>query len=336
MDAGSTAVQPVGDATHLASPTGARSDRRRGPRPEWRQRLSRLDVKVTPYVFVSPFFLLFLLVGMFPLGYTAWVSVHQWGLLSGQGEFAGLDNFRRVLEDRYFWNALRNTISIFLLSSVPQVLIALALAGLLDTQLRARTLWRMSVLLPFVVAPAAVALIFGNVFGDRYGLVNEALQGIGLEPIRWHVDRLASHLAIASMVNWRWTGYNALIFLAAMQAVPRDVYESAALDGAGKVRQFVSITVPLIRPTVIFVVITSTIGGLQIFAEPRLFDTQGLGGSDRQYQTLTMYLWELGWRVRDLGMASAVAWLLFLIIIVFALFNLFASRHSGALKGLRR
>jgi cellobiose transport system permease protein len=192
------------------------------------------------------------------------------------------------------------------------------------------------VLLPFVVAPAAVALIFGNVFGDRYGLVNEALQGIGLEPIRWHVDRLSSHLAIASMVNWRWTGYNALIFLAAMQAVPRDVYESAELDGAGKVRQFVSITVPMIRPTVIFVIITSTIGGLQIFAEPRLFDTQGLGGSDRQYQTLTMYLWELGWRVRDLGMASAVAWLLFLIIIVFALFNLFVSRHSGALKGLRR
>ncbi|WP_374456905.1 carbohydrate ABC transporter permease [Nocardioides sp.] len=329
-------MKPVGDATHLASPTGDRHDGRRGPRPEWRQRLSRLDVRFTPYVFVSPFFLLFLLVGMFPLGYTAWVSVHQWGLLSGQGDFSGLDNYRRVLEDRYFWNALRNTISIFLLSSVPQVIIALALAGLLDTQLRGRTLWRMSVLLPFVVAPAAVALIFGNVFGDRYGLVNEALQGIGLDPIRWHVDRLSSHLAIASMVNWRWTGYNALIFLAAMQAVPRDVYESAELDGAGKVRQFTKITVPLIRPTLIFVIITSTIGGLQIFAEPRLFDTQGLGGSDRQYQTLTMYLWELGWRVRDLGMASAVAWLLFLIIIVFALFNLFLSRHTGALKGLRR
>jgi cellobiose transport system permease protein len=336
MDAGSTAVKPVGDASHLASPAGARPDGRRGPRSEWRQRLSRLDVRFTPYVFVSPFFLLFLLVGMFPLGYTAWVSVHDWGLLSGQGDYSGLENYRRVLEDRYFWNALRNTISIFLLSSVPQVIIALALAGLLDTRLRARTLWRMSVLLPFVVAPAAVALIFGNVFGDRYGLVNEALTGIGLEPIRWHVDRLSSHLAIASMVNWRWTGYNALIFLAAMQAVPRDVYESAELDGAGKVRQFVSITVPMIRPTLIFVIITSTIGGLQIFAEPRLFDTQGLGGSDRQYQTLTMYLWELGWRVRDLGMASAVAWLLFLIIVLFALFNLFVSRHSGALKGLRR
>ena len=336
MEAGSAAVKPVGDASDLVSPTGVRRDGPdRRPRSAWRMRLSLLDVKVTPYVFVSPFFLLFLLVGMFPLGYTAWVSVHEWGLLSGQGDFSGLDNYRRVLEDRYFWNALRNTFSIFLLSSVPQVLIALGLAGLLDTQLRGRTLWRMSVLLPFVVAPAAVALIFGNVFGDRYGLVNEVVQAVGLDPIRWHVDTLASHVAIASMVNWRWTGYNALIFLAAMQAVPRELYESAALDGAGRVRQFLSVTVPMIRPTLIFVVITSTIGGLQIFAEPRLFDTQGLGGSDRQYQTLTMYLWELGWRVRDLGMASAVAWLLFLIIVVFAVLNLAISRRAGSLRGAR-
>ncbi len=334
MGVGSTAVKQVGGAGGPASPTRARPDSADVRRSAWRRRLSRLDTRVTPYVFVSPFFLLFLLVGMFPLAYTAFVSVHQWGLLSGQGDFAGLDNYRRVLEDRYFWNALRNTVSIFVLSSVPQVVIALVLAGLLDTQLRARNLWRMSVLLPFVVAPAAVALIFGNVFGDRYGLVNEVLQGIGLEPIRWHVDTLASHVAIASMVNWRWTGYNALIFLAAMQAVPRDVYESAALDGAGRIRQFVSMTVPMIRPTVLFVVITSTIGGLQIFAEPRLFDTAGLGGSDRQYQTLTMYLWELGWRVRDLGMASAVAWLLFLIIVVFAVVNLLISRRAGALRGV--
>ena len=335
MNAASTAVEPVGGTGAPVPPTGAQPTTGGGPRPAWRQAMTRLDMKVTPYVFISPFFLLFLLVGMFPLAYTAWVSVHQWGLLTGQGDFSGLDNYRRVLEDRYFWNALRNTFSIFLLSSVPQVLIALALAGLLDTQLRGRTLWRMSVLLPFVVAPAAVALIFGNVFGDRYGLVNEVVQAVGLDPIRWHVDTLASHVAIASMVNWRWTGYNALIFLAAMQAVPRDLYESAALDGAGRVRQFVSVTVPMIRPTLIFVIITSTIGGLQIFAEPRLFDTAGLGGSDRQYQTLTMYLWELGWRVRDLGMASAVAWLLFLIIVLFAVLNLVISRRAGSLRGAR-
>jgi cellobiose transport system permease protein len=272
---------------------------------------------------------------VFPLLFTAYVSVYEWDLLGGKGEFAGLENFRDVLADRYFWNALQNTISIFLLSSVPQVVLALAIAALLDANLRGRTFWRMGVLIPFVVAPVAAALIFGNLFGDRYGLINQGLELVGLEPVRWHVDRLASHFAIATMVNWRWTGYNALIFLAAMQAIPRDLYEAAAIDGAGKVRRFFSVTLPLLRPTVIFVVITSTIGGLQIFAEPRLFDGTGLGGADRQYQTITMYLWELGWRVRNLGTASAVAWLLFGLIAVVALVNLLLARRIATSGGKR-
>ena len=320
---------------------GAAGPLRRVPRTisqlTWRQRLSRWDVKVSPYLYVSPFFLLFLVIGLFPLLYTAYVSFFDWSLIGGKGEFVGLDNYRAVLGNPYFAKSLVNTISIFLLSSVPQVLIALALAGLLDTRLRGRTWWRMSILLPFVVAPAAVAIIFGSVFGDRYGLVNEGLGWIGLGPIHWHVDRLASHLAIATMVNWRWTGYNALIFLAAMQAVPRDLYESAALDGAGRVRQFVSVTVPMIRPTLVFVIITSTIGGLQIFAEPRLFDNTIAhnGGSDRQFSTITMLIYDFGWHLRDFGRASATAWLLLLIILVFAGVNLLLSRRFGALGDRR-
>lgn len=327
----------AGEVSSSTSPAGpARSEeplpRATAPDPPgltWRQRLSRIDVRLSPYLYISPFFVLFLVVGMFPLIYTGYVSVHEWSLIGGKGEFVGFDNYRAVFEDRYFWRALRNTVSIFLLSSVPQVILALIIAGLLDTQLRARTFWRMSILIPFVVAPAAVTLIFGNLFGDRYGLINSAIGLVGIDPVAWHVDTLASHLAIASMVNWRWTGYNALILLAAMQAVPRDLYESAALDGAGRVRQFRSITIPMIRPTVIFVIITSTIGGLQIFTEARLFDNVGLGGSDRQWQTVTLYLWELGWRLRNLGMASAVAWLLFLFIVMFALLNLMLSRRIG-------
>ena len=323
-----------------ASPAAAGTRRHRGdpggpglPEPSsaltLRQRLSRWDVKLSPYLYISPFFLLFLVVGLVPLGYTAYVSVHEWNLLGGKGEFVGLGNYRDVLGDRYFWKALQNTVSIFVLSSVPQVVTALAIAALLDANLRGRTWWRMGVLIPFVVAPVAAALIFGNLFGDRYGLINEGLRAVGLEPIRWHIDRLASHVAIATMVNWRWTGYNALIFLAAMQAIPRDVYEAAAIDGASKLRQFFSVTLPMLRPTLIFVVITSTIGGLQIFAEPRMFDAAGLGGSDRQYQTITMYLWELGWRVRNLGTASAVAWLLFGLIVLVALVNLLVLRRLG-------
>ncbi|RYB95767.1 sugar ABC transporter permease [Nocardioides oleivorans] len=270
---------------------------------------------------------------MFPLLYTAWVSVHDWSLLGGKGEFVGLDNYREVLQNPYFTKQLVNTISIFAISSVPQILIALVLAALLDNQLRARTAWRMSILLPFVVSPVAVAIIFGSLYGDRYGLANEILGVVGIDPVSWHTNRLASHVAIATMVNWRWTGYNALIFLAAMQAVPRELYESAAIDGAGRLRQFLSITVPMIRPTMIFVIITSTIGGLQVFAEPRLFDqtTARNGGSDRQFGTITMLIYDFGWQLRDLGRASATAWLLFLVICAFAVVNFLLIRRLGRL-----
>ena len=281
--------------------------------------------------------MLFLVIGMFPLGYTAWVSVHDWSLLGGKGDFVGLGNYREVLDNPYFTKQLVNTISIFLISSVPQVLIALVLAALLDNQLRSRTLWRMSILLPFVVSPVAVAIIFGSLYGDRYGLINHVLDMVGIDGVGWHTNRWASHVAIATMVNWRWTGYNALIFLAAMQAVPRDVYESAELDGAGRVRQFLSITIPMIRPTMIFIIITSTIGGLQIFAEPRLFDETNArnGGSDRQFGTITMLIYDFGWQLRDLGRASATAWLLFLVIGLFAVVNLLLIRRVGALGGGR-
>ncbi|WP_105033112.1 carbohydrate ABC transporter permease [Arthrobacter ruber] len=299
------------------------------------QKVSKWDVKLSPYLYISPFFLLFAITGLFPLLYTAWVSLHTWNLIGGQGKFTGLENYEFVLAQPFFWNAVGNTFSIFLLSSVPQVVLAIAIAAVLDANLRAKTFWRMGVLVPFVVAPVAVGLIFNNLFADQAGLFNELLTGVGLDPVRWHSDSLASHAAIATMVNFRWTGYNALIFLAAMQAIPRDVYEAATIDGAGRLRQFFSVTVPMLRPTIIFVVITATIGGLQIFDEARVFDQAGLGGADRQWQTLTMYIWELGWGQRNFGRASAVAWLLFLIIVLIAMANFLITRRIASQGGRR-
>jgi cellobiose transport system permease protein len=216
---------------------------------------------------------------------------------------------------------------------VPQIIFALLIASALDTNLRAKTFWRKGVLLPYVVAPVAVALIFGQLFADQFGAINNLLGAFGIPPVRWHVDPLSSHVAIATMVNFRWTGYNSLVLLAAMQAIPRDYYEAAVIDGAGRIRQFLSVTVPGIRPTLIFVIITSTIGGLQIFDEPRLYDQFGQGGSDSQWLTLTLYLYNLGWDRFDFGKASAVAWLLFLVIAIFGLINLLASRRISTEGG---
>lgn len=293
--------------------------------------LSRLDVAVSPYLFVSAFFLLFAVVGLFPLLHTAWVSAHDWHLIGGQGDFVGIQNFVEILGRERFWRALANTISIFLLSTIPQVFVALAIAAVLDANIRTRTFWRMGVLLPYVVAPVAVSLIFAKVFADQSGILNAILGTWGFDPIGFHSDRFASHVAIATMLGFRWTGYYALVLLAAMQAVPRDLYEAALVDGAGRVRQFVSITVPMIRATVIFVVAMSTIAGLQIFDEPRMFDVLGRGGSDRQWMTMTMYLYELGWGTqKSFGRAAAVLWILFLVILAVGLVNLAATRRIAS------
>jgi cellobiose transport system permease protein len=306
-------------------------------RMAFRQRVGRWDVKASPYLYISPFFILFAIVGLFPLGYTAWVSLHDWNLIGGKGDFVGLDNFTHVLAQPNFRTALRNTFSIFLLSSVPQVLTGLVLAAVLNANLRAKTFWRMGVLLPYVVAPVAVGLIFSKMFADKSGMINTLLGNVGIDPIRWHADVLSSHIAIASMVNFRWTGYTTLILLAAMQAVPTDLYEASVIDGASRVRQLFSITIPMLRPTLIFVVITSTIGGLQIFDEPRMYDQFGQGGADRQWMTVTMYLYELGWGAqKSFGRAAAVAWILFVIIIAIGLVNFAITRRiasGGSVSG---
>jgi cellobiose transport system permease protein len=301
-----------------------------------RQRLSRWDVKFSPYLYVSPFFIIFAIVGLFPLVYTAYVSVHDWNLIGGKGAFVGFDNYENVVQQPLFWRGLRNTFSIFILSSVPQVIIALFLAAMLDANLRAKTFWRMGVLLPYVVMPVAVGMIFSKIFADQSGMANAILGNFGIDPIRWHADVLASHIAIATMVDFRWTGYNTLILLAAMQAVPNDLYEAAVVDGANRWRQFISITIPSLRPTIIFVVITSTIGGLQIFDEPRMFDQTGQGGNDRQWMTVTMYLYELGWGAqKSFGRASAVAWILFLIILVIGLVNFILTQRIAGTESAK-
>lgn len=307
--------------------------------PTWRARLGRLDVKVSPYLYVAPFFVVFAIVGLFPLLYTAYVSMHDWHLIGGQGDFVGVQNYVDVAQQPTFRTALGNTFSIFIISAVPQLVAAIAIAAVLDANIRAKTFWRMGVLLPYVVAPVAVALIFSKLFADQSGLINTLLGGFGIDPIRWHAESLPSHVAIATMVNFRWTGYNALILLAAMQAIPRDLYEAAIIDGATRLRTFFSVTIPMIRPTLIFIVITMTIGGLQIFDEPRMYDQLGRGGADKQWMTLTLYLYDLGWGAqKSFGRASAVAWLLFLIIVLIGVVNFMITRRiasTGSAGGKR-
>jgi cellobiose transport system permease protein len=293
-----------------------------------RNLLYRLDLKGAPYLYIVPFFLVFLGFGLFPLAYTAWVSLHDWDLLADSHPWVGLANYAELAGDADFWNALSNTTRIWVLSTVPQLLLALLLAHVLNQRLRAPTFWRLTALLPNMTSVAAVALIFSQVFGKDYGVVNWLLDVFGAGHVDWQAGTASSHIAVSVMIIWRWTGYNALIYLAAMQAVPKDLYQAAALDGASSFQQLTRITVPAIRPTIIFTVIISTIGGLQVFAEPLLFGGSSMtGGSDRQFQTLAYYLYEVGFTRFDFGYAATLAWAMFGVIVVAAIVNyLFTSR----------
>jgi cellobiose transport system permease protein len=290
--------------------------------------LYRLDVKASPYAYILPFFVLFALFGAFPLIYTGWVSLHEWSLLEEEHVFLGLDNYTKLFADPNFWNALFNTSSIWVLSTVPQLVMAVLLAHVLNRRLRGAAIWQTGMLLPNVTSVVAVTVIFSQLFGRDYGLINWVLGLFGAGQIDWTAGTATSHVAISVMVIWRWTGYNALIYLAAMQAIPGSLYEAATLDGASSMQQLRKITIPMIRPTIIFTVIVSTIGGMQLLAEPLLFGGSALtGGSDRQFQTLALYLYEVGFGRFDFGYASAVAWVMFFVIVLAAALNYMITRR---------
>ncbi len=335
-------------STTRAAPSAPRRNRRAmvqgtpadpddlGEPRSWRDRLHRFDNRYTPYVLISPFFLLFLVFGLFPIIFNGVVAMRTWRLDDPTRDgWAGFANFERLLTDEDFWNALYNTFGIFLLSTIPQLTLALVIASLLNRQLRAQTWFRVGVLLPYVTPITASTLIFSVVFARDTGVANWVLSVLGMqgaEPLDWRTAKWSSWLAIATMVNWKWIGYNALLYLAAMQAIPRDIYEAAVVDGAGAWRQLWRITVPMIRPVVIFTVVLSTIGGLQLFTEPMLFQQNSAmasGGANGEWQTIALLIYKVGWKDLNLGYAAAMSWALFLIIVIIAALNAAITNRLG-------
>ncbi|QVQ55153.1 sugar ABC transporter permease [Spiractinospora alimapuensis] len=259
------------------------------------------------------------------------VSLHDWSMIGGNGGFVGWANYAFLLTDTKFWNALLNTLAIFVIAVVPQLLLALLLADVLNRRIRFQGFFRVATILPYVTSIAAMAIVFGQLFGRDFGLINLALDTIGIDPIDWRSNRFASWVALAVMVDWRWLGFNTLIYLAAMQTIPRDLYESASIDGASRLRQFWQITIPMVRPTVLFTVIISTIGQMQLFTEPVIFSADYSGGNQNQFQTVAMLMFDEARRLDNFGYGAAIAWVIFLLIVVFSLINvLFVSRIRGA------
>lgn len=269
---------------------------------------------------------MFGIFGLFPLVFTGWVSLHDWQPLATEQTFIGLDNYRVMLEDPRFWKAIGNTFSIFLMSTIPGLVLSLIIASVLNNRsLRVKTFWRMALLLPNITPLVTTTIVFGAVFARDYGPLAWVLDLLGLPAIAWDSHPFTTQLVISLMVIWRWTGFNALIFLAAMQAVPASLYESAEIDGADRWQTFVHVTLPSIRPTILFSVVTSTVGGMQIFTEALLF-TDPMGGNNGQGLTMTLLVYGQAFNSFHFGYASAIAIALLLIVLVIAGINFLLAR----------
>jgi multiple sugar transport system permease protein len=283
-----------------------------------------MRTRLIPYVFVTPAMLLLLAFGVLPIAVALLVSFTDMNL-AGLGNwsrirFIGIDNYTELLGDSAFWQALGNT-AIFAFLGVPTVialslLIALALNR---SQGRFFTALRSFYFVPAITAIVAVALVWGYLFNTQFGLFNYLLSIVGLPPVPWLSDPIVVKFSVVLVAVWRGLGLNVIIFLAALQGVPREYLEAAAIDGASAFRRTVSIVIPLLRFAVFFVTITTIIAWLQFFDEPFVLTKGGpLGAST----SISLFLYQEGFSASQFGYASAGSVVLFAIIAVVTVIQL--------------
>jgi cellobiose transport system permease protein len=287
------------------------------------------------YLAISPFFLIFAVFGLFPVLFSLYLAFHQWDGL-GEMKYVGLQQFRFLLEDSTFWQSMGNTFIIWVISTVPMLFMALVIASLLNSTVRFTAFYRIAYFIPNVTSLVAMAIFFGAVFSTNFGLVNAVLHAFGLPTGRWLTEPLGMKIAVASVMTWQWTGYNAIIYLAGLQTIPSELYEAAKVDGAGPVQIFFRITIPMLRPIILFTVVVSTVTGLQSFTEPQvLFGTNttlnpNTGGPGQGALTMVLYFYHQAFDNRNFGYGAAIAWLVFVVIMLFVAINwrIVARRNS--------
>ncbi|WP_159793185.1 carbohydrate ABC transporter permease [Puerhibacterium puerhi] len=267
-----------------------------------------------PYLFIAPFYVLYVLFMIVPVLAAVYLSLTEWVGL-GTPTFVGARNYADLLRDTSFRTALGNSAVYVLVSVLIVVPCALLVAQALNARgLRARDLFRVTFFVPMVLSPIVIALVYGLLLDRSYGVVNTVLRALfGIGSVDWLGDPTLAKVAISFVLLWRWVGYLSIFFLAALQAVPRELYEAAALDGAGALRRFTTVTLPAIQPVSAFVVVTSFISAAQLFDEPYLLTRGGPGESTL---SVAMFIYRAAFERQQLGYAAAAGVVLFLVVFV--------------------
>lgn len=294
---------------------------RQASRPSYRRFFD-----INGWAFVSAALLLIATFMVYPIGKSLWMSLH-----AGQGtmvRFIGLGNVERLVSDPMFLRALTNTF-IFLVVQVPiMIMLALVMASALNMpNLRFRGLLRTAVFLPCVTSLVAYSVLFKSMFSYD-GLVNATLLYVGVidQPVPWLTDPFWARVVVIAAITWRWTGYNMIFYLAAMQNVDKSIYEAARIDGISATRRFLSITIPVLKPVILFTTVTSTIGTLQMFDEA--MNITGGGPADSTL-TLSLYIYNLSFKfVPNFGYAATVSYVIVVLVAILALFQFYVARDK--------
>ncbi|MEV6257181.1 carbohydrate ABC transporter permease [Nocardia sp. NPDC051911] len=278
------------------------------------------------WAFVAPNVAAVAVFLLFPLGFSLYLSFHSWDLFSPM-RFVGVDNYRRLFaSDPLFLIALRNTAVFTLLTLVPTVLIGLAVAAALNRKLAGIGLFRTIAFLPLVASAVAMAVVWRFLFTDD-GLLNVALGWIGIDAVPWLTDPDWALVSLSIVTVWKSVPFATVILLAAMQGVPETLYEAAEIDGAGALRRFFAITVPLIRGPLSFVFIITIINSVQAFDQAYAL-TGGNGGPETGTYLLGIMLFQNAFGFYEVGYASALAWVIFAILFLLTLVQLRMARRS--------
>ncbi len=263
-----------------------------------------------PYAMLLPTIVIFAVFMIYPILYSFYLSFTEF--TGGTYEFVGLRNYIELFNDPVFYKALFNTFFYLIIQVPVMISLALLLAVLVEQKfVRGKGFFRMATFLPTITSLVAYSLVFKVLFNTNYGLINYIVEFFGGEKIQWIYSAWPARASIIISITWRWVGYNMIILLAGIQAIPTEMYESASLDGASFWQQLFYITIPAIKPIILFTTITSTIGTLQLFDEPYIL-TQG--GPNYATITLGEYLYDNGFTYLKFGFASALGYVMVIII----------------------
>lgn len=307
-------------ATGKSAAPDAATGRRRSESAKRQARAARL--------FIAPNLLAVAVFLVFPLGFSLYLSFHEWDMF-GPMRFTGLRNFRELLTaDPLFAIALRNTIVYTLGTLIPTVSISLVVAAALNRGVRGTGFFRTVMFLPLAISSVVMAVIWRFLFDTNNGLLNTMLGRVGLGPVPWLVEPRWAMVSVCLVSVWKSIPFATVVLLAAMQGVPEDLYEAAKIDGAGAIRRFVSITVPLIRGALSFVLVVSIIDSVQAFDQIYVL-TGGHGGPETGTYVFGIMIFQNAFAFGEAGYASAIAWLIFVVLLALTLAQLWFARKNS-------